>query len=74
MWIGYFFRSSKMRKPAWCDRILWKEKLKEKARVHLLAYNSFQDYLTSDHKPIRADFQIDLEVNKVTFTFLKLAG
>eukprot|EP00794_Sanderia_malayensis_P014008 gene14008-15466_t len=56
-----FDTSEKIRKPAWCDRVLWKEQLIDQPRVHLVEYTSFDSYFTSDHKPIHAVFDIEIE-------------
>ncbi|XP_075069101.1 phosphatidylinositol 4,5-bisphosphate 5-phosphatase A [Mixophyes fleayi] len=61
--------SSKKRKPAWTDRILWKMKhpisqpdtsssLSKDLSVALLSYGSHMQYTESDHKPVSAIFSV----------------
>ncbi|XP_069817595.1 phosphatidylinositol 4,5-bisphosphate 5-phosphatase A isoform X1 [Dendropsophus ebraccatus] len=61
--------SSKKRKPAWTDRILWKMKnpisqsdksssMSEGLSVTLLSYGSHMHYTESDHKPVSAIFSV----------------
>lgn len=47
------------RKPAWCDRILWQERTQ--GTVSMVSYASHPRYLTSDHKPVSAEYNIDVE-------------
>ncbi len=42
--------SRKKRKPAWCDRIVYKVDKNSKCEVE--DYNSINDYKISDHKPV----------------------
>jgi len=42
--------SAKQRKPAWCDRILWR--LKSHLNVVSESYNSKAEFCQSDHKPV----------------------
>ncbi|XP_064648696.1 uncharacterized protein LOC135500904 isoform X2 [Lineus longissimus] len=56
--------SSKKRKPAWCDRILWKV-LKNSPKgtafsARQLSYHSHPQYQQSDHKPVSGLFEIQL--------------
>ena len=72
--VGYFFRSVKLRKPAWCDRVLWRESPTADQCVKLDSYVSCESYVNSDHKPIRADFSIRLKViasllTKISYIF-----
>lgn len=56
--------SSKQRKPGWCDRVLWQvhedwfEGLT--LAVQQLSYTSVASYTLSDHKPVTADFNIQV--------------
>lgn len=61
--------SSKKRKPAWTDRILWKMKnpishsdtsssISEGLSVTLLSYGSHMQYTESDHRPVSAIFSV----------------
>ncbi|XP_065055059.1 phosphatidylinositol 4,5-bisphosphate 5-phosphatase A-like isoform X1 [Rhopilema esculentum] len=70
-WVGYFFRSEKLRKPAWCDRVLWKEKPAGDPCVQLYSYTSLDSYTSSDHKPVRAEFSIKLEAVETAEPVLK---
>ncbi|CEG48449.1 domain-containing protein [Plasmopara halstedii] len=49
----------KLRAPAWCDRVLWKAK--NPADVKLCSYSSVLTLNLSDHKPVHALF--DIQVN-----------
>ncbi|XP_053556533.1 phosphatidylinositol 4,5-bisphosphate 5-phosphatase A [Bombina bombina] len=69
-----FDTSSKKRKPAWTDRILWKMKhpmlrnpvggpgpissKSEELSVTLLSYGSHMQYTESDHKPVSSIFSL----------------
>ncbi len=50
------------RRPAWCDRILFKAKTKTLKNVQLeleqLSYKSHPNYSISDHKPVTSEFKI----------------
>ncbi|KAG8596582.1 hypothetical protein GDO81_001975 [Engystomops pustulosus] len=61
--------SSKKRKPAWTDRILWKMKnqisqsdasssISQGLSASLLSYGSHMQYTESDHKPVSAIFSV----------------
>uniref|UniRef100_A0A4W4H3H1 Inositol polyphosphate-related phosphatase domain-containing protein n=1 Tax=Electrophorus electricus TaxID=8005 RepID=A0A4W4H3H1_ELEEL len=61
--------SGKKRKPAWCDRILWRVKAKPPApeeedeypmTVALDVYTSNMEYGVSDHKPVIGVFSLEL--------------
>lgn len=47
---------SKARTPSYTDRILFTSN----ERLNPVAYNSIQDYTVSDHKPVYADFTLDV--------------
>ena len=63
---GYYDRrpDKKMRKPAWCDRILWKVKergrdgTKNSESVELIQYRRVDGFFVSDHKPVNALFKV----------------
>ncbi|KAG9487176.1 hypothetical protein GDO78_007182 [Eleutherodactylus coqui] len=68
--------SSKKRKPAWTDRILWKMKnpisqsdssssVSEGLSVTLHSYGSHMQYTESDHKPVSAIFALKFSVRLV---------
>lgn len=50
------------RRPAWCDRILYKAKTKilKNCSLHLeqISYKSHPSYKISDHKPVSSEFKI----------------
>ncbi|XP_055597459.1 inositol polyphosphate 5-phosphatase OCRL-like [Uranotaenia lowii] len=48
--------SEKKRSPAWCDRILWKG-----SQIDLLKYDSVMQLRKSDHKPVFAVFNVNIE-------------
>lgn len=49
------------RVPSWCDRILWKTDL----ALNCVRYDSLVDLCISDHKPVLADFSLEvLSVDK----------
>ncbi|KHJ48654.1 endonuclease/exonuclease/phosphatase family protein, partial [Trichuris suis] len=50
--------SEKFRVPAWCDRILWSGD----GKVRQLLYDSVQPIRLSDHKPVRALFELEAKV------------
>ncbi|ELU13654.1 hypothetical protein CAPTEDRAFT_98393, partial [Capitella teleta] len=56
--------SSKKRKPGWCDRILWMVHPDTFEDVPLsvrqVAYSSIPEYTDSDHKPVIAEFVIQV--------------
>ena len=56
------FLSGKYRKPAWCDRVLWKVAESKKDTAELESYSSSLRYLNSDHKPVIGVLMIDLKV------------
>lgn len=59
------------RRPAWCDRILYKAKNKilKNVSLHLeqISYKSHPSYSISDHKPVSSEFT--LIVSLLTFKF-----
>lgn len=54
------------RRPAWCDRILYKAKTKvtKNCSLHLeqISYKSHPSYKISDHKPVSSEFKIVVSV------------
>lgn len=56
------------RRPAWCDRILYKNKAKTLKNcimsIEQISYKSHPNYTLSDHKPVTSEFQL-----KVNFIF-----
>jgi hypothetical protein len=57
-----FYFSGKFRKPAWTDRVLWKENQEKTDTVQLITYKSHDQYMTSDHRPVSALLSVDLQV------------
>lgn len=54
--------SKKQRVPSWTDRILYKSKT---SKLKLKTYNSLQDCLTSDHRPVFSQFIMNFEPGKL---------
>jgi hypothetical protein len=48
------------RVPSYCDRILWKSQPGRKLDLECEEFTSVPEILTSDHKPVRASFVIEL--------------
>eukprot|EP00123_Amoebidium_parasiticum_P014341 comp22454_c0_seq1/m.33748 comp22454_c0_seq1/g.33748 ORF comp22454_c0_seq1/g.33748 comp22454_c0_seq1/m.33748 type:complete len:706 (-) comp22454_c0_seq1:235-2352(-) len=46
--------------PAYCDRVVWHSLPGVAHRVKQLAYDSMEEFTTSDHKPVFASFNLDL--------------
>ncbi|XP_074648338.1 phosphatidylinositol 4,5-bisphosphate 5-phosphatase A-like [Tubulanus polymorphus] len=63
--------SSKQRKPAWTDRILWKTV----SGARLNSYTSYPQYRISDHKPISARFSVQVSPSgpALPITFSRVA-
>ncbi|XP_063713235.1 phosphatidylinositol 4,5-bisphosphate 5-phosphatase A-like isoform X2 [Symsagittifera roscoffensis] len=58
--------SEKKRKPAWCDRILWRDKPQllirgEGPGVRCLKYSSIASCCASDHKPVYGVYEVLLQ-------------
>ena len=51
----------KLRMPAWCDRILW---YKSK-HIKQIQYNSIENLLISDHKPVYSTFNLDIKRSNI---------
>eukprot|EP00040_Diaphanoeca_grandis_P023900 m.130629 g.130629 ORF g.130629 m.130629 type:complete len:557 (-) comp29490_c0_seq2:114-1784(-) len=47
--------------PSYCDRVLWKTLPGAKDLVSQTSFEACNDFLTSDHKPVRASFKIDID-------------
>lgn len=66
------------RKPAWCDRILYRVNKNNYENVTLDAvqksYISHSEYVLSDHKPVTADFVIKVMTNSISFLIFKAFG
>uniref|UniRef100_A0A1I7XF41 IPPc domain-containing protein n=1 Tax=Heterorhabditis bacteriophora TaxID=37862 RepID=A0A1I7XF41_HETBA len=63
--------SEKARAPAWCDRVLWWTRDRD---THVLQsrYESIEQISISDHKPVRANFQVNLrsiDQNKADYLY-----
>uniref|UniRef100_A0A8B9H746 Tektin 1 n=1 Tax=Astyanax mexicanus TaxID=7994 RepID=A0A8B9H746_ASTMX len=52
--------SGKKRKPAWCDRILWRIKPRQPPPEDQDLYTSKMEYGVSDHKPVIGVFTLEL--------------
>ncbi|KJA23929.1 hypothetical protein HYPSUDRAFT_136984 [Hypholoma sublateritium FD-334 SS-4] len=57
--MGYDFK----RKPAWTDRILYMHH--PKCRVEQLSYTGHTQIMLSDHRPVAADFLVDVDLYDV---------
>lgn len=55
---GYKYKAQ--RTPSYTDRILWRTGDKLEKKIKALAYEPIDNYATSDHKPIRGAFEIEL--------------
>lgn len=57
------------RRPAWCDRILYKNKNKVLKNCTLqleqISYKSHPSYKISDHKPVSSEFRIKVRTTKM---------
>ncbi|KAJ2893421.1 hypothetical protein IWW38_002867, partial [Coemansia aciculifera] len=48
------------RRPAWCDRILWWTRPGCEGGVRSISYDSVDSLVTSDHKPVRSQLELDV--------------
>jgi len=48
------------RRPAWCDRVLWRLAPSAHARVEVVVYDALSDCVLSDHFPVRAALEWQL--------------
>ena len=64
--------SPKQRTPAYTDRILWQENSKEVATLEQTTYTSHMTYTSSDHKPISAEFNLQIPVRSLLDPCLKI--
>lgn len=55
--------SAKKRIPAWCDRILFRPD-----GIKCIAYNADFSLTNSDHKPVYASFEVDVDVDEQNFS------
>lgn len=51
------------RLPSYTDRVLWKSNHKLATKVQALVYEPINSFASSDHKPIRAAFEIELNAS-----------
>lgn len=60
------------RRPAWCDRILYKNRPKTykemTINIEQLSYKCHLSYVLSDHKPVTSEFQ--LKVKTIFFSYM----
>lgn len=62
-----FDSSSKQRMPAYTDRVLWRENTEDESKaIAQISYSSHMSYSSSDHKPISAEFIIEIPVIPTT--------
>ncbi|KAI9596347.1 Endonuclease/exonuclease/phosphatase, partial [Syncephalis fuscata] len=67
-----FDTSEKQRTPSWCDRILWRSRTGASKYIQQLSYTSHPELLASDHKPVSADFEI--QVNRMNIEITDVHG
>lgn len=62
------------RRPAWCDRILYKAPKTEYKNVALVteqtSYRSHPAFNISDHKPVTSEFTIQVRIQQVSCVFV----
>lgn len=62
------------RRPSWTDRILFKAKKDISLKITQYNYKSHPSYVQSDHKPVSAEFKINIRTdnmnNIVEFRFI----
>jgi hypothetical protein len=56
---GYHYNPQRV--SSWCDRILFKSLPSCEGNISVKSYEAISKLSTSDHKPVRAAFEIDLE-------------
>lgn len=60
----YSIRLFRRRRPAWCDRILYKTPQNEFKNMELIteqtSYRSHPQFTISDHKPVTSEFTINV--------------
>ena len=59
---GRPYEKKKMRVPSWCDRVLWRSWPGKADGLRLLKYASAPALASSDHTPVSALFELDIEV------------
>ena len=62
---GYSYKDQ--RRPSYTDRILWRTLIKMESCVKPVVYEPIDNFTTSDHKPIRGAFEINLNQSIVSF-------
>lgn len=63
------------RRPAWCDRILYKtrNKIMKNCHVEQISYKSHPSYAISDHKPVSSEFKLSVSFSLyLSFAYLSL--
>jgi len=63
---GYEYNPQRV--SSWCDRILYKSLPSCEGNIVVKSYEAISKLSTSDHKPVRAAFEIALEPPRTTFT------
>ena len=63
---GYEYNPQRV--SSWCDRILFKSLPSCEGNIIVKSYEAISKLSTSDHKPVRAGFEIALEPPKTTFS------
>lgn len=63
---GYEYNPQRV--SSWCDRILYKSLPSCEGNIVVKSYEAISKSSTSDHKPVRAAFEIALEPPRTTFT------
>jgi len=61
--------SKKLRHPAWTDRIMFKAK--DFSKISIKNYESIPQLMRSDHRPVFAQFLIDIETKPLVTLLFK---
>ena len=56
--------SKKKRSPSWTDRVLWRCNSKSTHPIQIIEYVSVLELKMSDHRPVRAGFEVNIDIRK----------